>query len=146
LHRTVNTLLVRYKNEWVNPAKGLWKSYETYTGPTLCGTNVGFLALNLAVKVNADFTLEEAMKALSLDGGQWSAPPPVRFTPGRETRYPLHRGLGGPQRRTGRVWKTSLIPGFDLWTVHTVAIRILTELSRYIKSGGTCSDHSALKD
>ena len=31
-----------------------------------------------------------------LDGGGWSTPRPGRFTPEKETRYPLYRWLGGP--------------------------------------------------
>jgi len=37
--------------------------------------------------------------------GGWSTPRPGRFTPGKETRYPLYRGLGGPQGRCGQVRK-----------------------------------------
>jgi hypothetical protein len=29
----------------------------------------------------------------ALAGGEWSASPPGRFTPGKETRYPLYRRL-----------------------------------------------------
>ena len=32
---------------------------------------------------------------------------PGRFTPGKETWYPLYRRLGGPQGWSGRVWKIS---------------------------------------
>jgi len=36
-------------------------------------------------------------------GARWGGwPRPGRFTPGKETRYPLHRRLGGPQVRSGR--------------------------------------------
>ena len=38
---------------------------------------------------------------------------PGHFSPGKETRYPLHRRLGGPQDRSGRVRKISPPPGFD---------------------------------
>ena len=31
----------------------------------------------------------------ALDGSRWSTPCPGRFIPGKETRYPLHRRLGG---------------------------------------------------
>ena len=41
--------------------------------------------------------------------GWWLAPRPGRFTPGKETRYPLYRRLGGPHGRSGRVWKISPI-------------------------------------
>ena len=43
-------------------------------------------------------------------GGQRHAP--VNLPPGK-TRYPLHRRLGGPQGRSGRLWKISPPPGFD---------------------------------
>ena len=47
------------------------------------------------------------------DGGGWLTPRPGRFTPKKETRYPLYRWLGGPQNRYGRVRKISPSPGFD---------------------------------
>jgi hypothetical protein len=53
----------------------------------------------------------------------WLAPCPGRFTPGKETRYPLYRRLGGPQGRSGRLRKLSPPPGFDPRTVQSVAIR-----------------------
>ena len=37
----------------------------------------------------------------------WLASRPCRFTAEKETRYPLCRGLGGTQGRSGRVWKIS---------------------------------------
>ena len=33
--------------------------------------------------------------ASALDGGCWSTPRTVRFTPGNETRYPLCKRMGG---------------------------------------------------
>jgi hypothetical protein len=39
--------------------------------------------------------------------------PPGRFTPEKETRYPLCRRLGGSQGRSGRVQRVSPPPGFD---------------------------------
>jgi hypothetical protein len=56
----------------------------------------------------------------ALDEGGWST---TRFTPGKETRYPLYRRLGGPQGRSGRVRKISPPPGFDSRTVQPVASR-----------------------
>jgi len=70
----------------------------------------------IVVKVKkAKFTVVQAMKAqkrngslvlhhsppstLAVDGGEWSTPSPGRFTPGKETRFPLYRRLGGPQVR-----------------------------------------------
>jgi hypothetical protein len=39
----------------------------------------------------------------ALDGGEWSASRPGRFTPqGKITSYPLDRRVGGPQSRSGR--------------------------------------------
>jgi hypothetical protein len=38
---------------------------------------------------------------------EWLAPRPGRFTPKKETRYPLYRRLDGPQRRRGRLRKIS---------------------------------------
>ena len=39
--------------------------------------------------------------------GGWSTPRPVRFTSRKEILYPLYRRLGGPQGRSGRLWKIS---------------------------------------
>jgi hypothetical protein len=55
----------------------------------------------------------------ALDGGGWSTPRPGRFTPGKETRYPL----GRPQGRSGRMRKISPPPEFDPRTVQPVASR-----------------------
>ena len=44
---------------------------------------------------------------------------PDRFTPG-VTHYALGKGLGGPQKRSGRVRKISPPPGFDPRTVQHV--------------------------
>jgi hypothetical protein len=35
--------------------------------------------------------------------------------------YPLYRRLGGPQSRSGQMWKISPPLGFDPWTVKPVA-------------------------
>ena len=43
-------------------------------------------------------------------GGQRHAQ--AALPPGK-TRYQLYRRMGGPQGRSGRVWKISLPPGFD---------------------------------
>jgi hypothetical protein len=60
---------------------------------------------------------------LALDEGGWSTPRPGRFTPRKETRYPLYRRLGGPQAGSGRVRKISPPPEFDPRTVQPVASR-----------------------
>jgi hypothetical protein len=59
----------------------------------------------------------------ALDGVGWSALRPGRFTPGKETRYPLYRRLGGPQGRSGQVRKISPPPGFDPRTFQPVDSR-----------------------
>ena len=53
-----------------------------------------------------------------LGGGGWLRPPPRHFTPGKETRYPLYKRLGGPRGQSGWSEKTSPPPGFIPWTIH----------------------------
>ena len=53
-------------------------------------------------------------------GGQRHAA--AALPPGK-TRYPLYRRLGGPQGRSGRVWKISPPPAFNPRTVQPVASR-----------------------
>jgi hypothetical protein len=53
-------------------------------------------------------------------GGQRHAP--AALPPGK-TQYPLYKRLGGPQGRSGRVWKFSPPPGFDPRTAQPVASR-----------------------
>ena len=53
----------------------------------------------------------------------WSTPRPGRFTPGKETRYPLYRRLGGSQGRFGQMRKISPPPGFHPRAVQPVASR-----------------------
>jgi len=48
---------------------------------------------------------------------------PRRLSPGKETRYPFYRRLGGPQVRCGWVRKISPPPGFDPWTAQPVTSR-----------------------
>ena len=55
-------------------------------------------------------------------GGQRQARP--RY-PGKETRYPLYKRLGGPQVQSGRVRKISPPRGFDHRTVQLVASRYI---------------------
>ena len=57
----------------------------------------------------------------ALHGGGWLALRPSRFTTGKESQYPLHRRLGGPQDQSGRVRKISPPSGFDPRTVQPVA-------------------------
>jgi hypothetical protein len=53
----------------------------------------------------------------ALNGGGCSKPRPGCFTPGKETRYPFYRRVGGSQCRSGRVRKNPPL-GFDPRTVH----------------------------
>ena len=59
--------------------------------------------------------------ASALDENSWSTRRPGRFTPGKETGYPLYMRLVGPQGRSGHVQKISSPPSFDLRTVQPVA-------------------------
>jgi hypothetical protein len=56
-----------------------------------------------------------------LDGGKWSTPRPACFIPGKETRYPVYRRLGGPEGRSGRVRKILPRPGLDPRSVQPLA-------------------------
>jgi hypothetical protein len=49
--------------------------------------------------------------------GEGSALRPGRSIPPEKTRYPLYKGLGGPQVRSGQVGQISPLLGFDLRTV-----------------------------
>ena len=51
-------------------------------------------------------------------GGQCHIP--AALTPGK-TRYPLYRRLGRPHSRSVQVPKLLPPPGFDPWTVQTIA-------------------------
>ena len=53
-------------------------------------------------------------------GGQRLAPNALPPTPPGKTRYPLCSRLGGPQGRSGRVWKMSPLLGFDPRAVQAV--------------------------
>ena len=55
--------------------------------------------------------------------GGWSKPRPGRSLPPGKTRYPLYRRLGGPQGRSGQVWKISHPLVFDPRTIQLVASR-----------------------
>ena len=57
----------------------------------------------------------------ALNGGGWLTPRPGRFTPRKETRYPLYRRLSGPEGRCGQVRTISPPPGFDPRTIQPVA-------------------------
>ena len=48
---------------------------------------------------------------------------PTASPPGKETRYPLYKRLGGTQGRSGRVRKISPPAVFDPWTVQPLDSR-----------------------
>jgi hypothetical protein len=60
----------------------------------------------------------------ALDVRGWLTPRPGRFNPGKGTRYPLYRRLGGPQGRSGQVRKFWPRRGFDPRTVQLVVQEI----------------------
>ena len=51
----------------------------------------------------------------------WLTPRPGRFTPGKDTQYPLYRTLGGPQGRSRRLRTISPLSGFHPRTLEPVA-------------------------
>jgi len=57
----------------------------------------------------------------ALEGGEGSALRPGRSLPQGKTRYPLYRGLAGPQGRSGQVRKISPSPKLNPRTVQPVA-------------------------
>ena len=60
----------------------------------------------------------------------WLTPRPGRFTPGKQSRYPLYRRLGGPQDRSGRVRKISTPPGIRKEAVLLQSLHALIRASR----------------
>jgi hypothetical protein len=60
---------------------------------------------------------------LSAKWGKWLTSRPGRFTPRKETRYPWHRRLGGPQDRPGWVRKFTPPPIFDSRALQLVTSR-----------------------
>jgi hypothetical protein len=66
--------------------------------------------------------------------GGWLTQRPGHFTPGRETRYPLYRRLGGPKSRYGRVLKISPTPGLDPRTAQLVASHCTDYAYRLLKA------------
>jgi len=47
------------------------------------------------------------------DVGGCSTPRPGRFALGKESQYPSHRRVVGPQGQSGRMRKVSPLPGFE---------------------------------
>jgi hypothetical protein len=71
----------------------------------------------------------------TLEGGEWSTARHGRFTPGKDP-VSIYRRLGGPQGRSGQVQKISPPPGFDPWTVQSVASRYTVYATRPTKKKG----------
>jgi hypothetical protein len=81
-------------------------------------------------KVKVKFTLQHAMRyspTLSLtsaqDAGGCSTLRPGRFAPCKETQYPWHRKVVGPQGRSWRTREVSSSPGFEPWNAQAVESR-----------------------
>jgi hypothetical protein len=72
----------------------------------------------------------------ALDGSEWLAVHPGRFTPqGKSSRYPLDRRLGGPQSRSGCCGEeknSQPLLGLEPLIIQPVAQRYTPELSRLI--------------
>jgi hypothetical protein len=57
----------------------------------------------------------------ALEGSEGSALRPGHFIPPGKTRCPLYSSLGGPQGRSGQVWKIWPSPAFNPRTIQPVA-------------------------
>ena len=62
-------------------------------------------------------------------GGQHHTPAALTL---EKARYHFYRGLGGPQRQSGWMWKISLPLGFDPQTVNPIASFYTTVLYQSI--------------
>ena len=78
------------------------------------------LTLLLAIKFQRGLEVELLSSSSPPNRSGWWTTCPGRFTPGKETRYPLYRRVDGPQDRAR---KMSPPPGFDRVTPHPVASR-----------------------
>jgi hypothetical protein len=78
-----------------------------------------------------DMTYSSSLSlTLALDGGGWSAPRPGCFVPRKETRYPLHRRLGGPQGDQDRCRKSRLHRDSISWPSNPWRVAIPSTLSQ----------------
>jgi len=115
LYREINSVYFQIHTEHIN---------------TLCGQNWNLAMLNQAVRGEAEVhpvTYREGTKwrgevievyihsffNLGIRRGWVSTPRPGRFTPGKDTRYPLYRRLRGPRGRSERLRKISPTPRFE---------------------------------
>jgi hypothetical protein len=92
------------------------KLKNTQTGKGKVHPTAGHEGPEVEKRYNSNISLTSA-----LEGGGWSTPRPGRFTPGKETRYPLYRRLGRPQDQSGGVRKIS--PPTEIRSVRPVASR-----------------------
>jgi hypothetical protein len=110
---------------WLRTGAGggiLWMRWWTFLFHKIGG--ISWLAEDL-------LAFQEGLRSMALaSSGGWLITHLGCFTPGKETRYPLHRSLSGPQGSSGRVRKTSPPPGFDPPTVQPVASRY-TDYARH---------------
>jgi hypothetical protein len=72
-------------------------------------------------KGKVKFNIQQTTKTQRVMGGQRHAP--AALPPGKETRYPLYRRLGGPQGRSVLERKISPPSGFDPRTFQPAASR-----------------------
>ena len=70
-----------------------------------------------------------------------STPRPGRLTAGNDTRYPLHREMGGLRARLDRCGESRPPLGFNPRTVHHVVSRYTTKLSRPTFTGCRSTNH-----
>ena len=109
IHAVAETLHLPIFHYWVTSLKGLLKKNTSLQANH-----------NGGEKVHREGTEGNSVALLFLYHMRWSTPRPGRFTPGKETQYPLYRGLDGSHCRSRRVRKIShhrdSIPGpCSLW-------------------------------
>ena len=85
-----------------------------------------------------------------LDGGGWLRPLPGRFTPGKETRYPFCRRLGGPTEPVCTncpcVSSKSAVKGvkFSMKSCHLRLRPLFLDVPRYVGANFTDMLHSQM--
>ena len=67
--------------------------------------------------------VQQSVLLIKTSEKKWSTPRLGRFTPEKETEFTVHRRLGGPQGRSGRLQKISPPTGIRSPTVQPVASR-----------------------
>jgi hypothetical protein len=84
--------------------------------------NVIFIQGKVSVPTAKTYRQYNSFLFSVLEGNEWLASRPDRFTATKEPRYPLHRRRSGPQRRSGLFGEEKLmsLPGFEPRTVHAL--------------------------